>query len=156
LDIDRKLISLLLVQKTMSALDQRISNFLKNHSVLTMATSFGDEPYCANLFYAFLPEDNCFVVTSDMNTKHIRNISHNIFVAGSIVDACNLPVVKGVQFQGVISEPSQVLAEKAKKAYSSLFPFSHGMNTTLWVIDLTFVKYTDSTLGFGKKLIWKK
>lgn len=140
----------------MSALDQRISSFIKSHSVLTMATSFGDEPYCANLFYAFLPEDNCLVVTSDMNTKHIRNISHNIFVAGSIVDACNLPMAKGVQFQGVISEPLQELAEKARKVYSNLFPFSRGMNTTLWVIDLTYVKYTDSSLGFGKKLTWKK
>lgn len=140
----------------MSVLDQRISNFIQAHSVLTMATSFGDEPYCANLFYAYLPEDGCLVITSDMNTKHIRNIAHNIFVAGSIVDTCNLPTVMGIQFQGVISEPSQELSLKARATYTHLFPFSQGMNTTLWVIDLTLVKFTDSTLGFGKKLTWKK
>jgi len=71
----------------MSAPDSRITNFLNQHKVLTLATSFGDEPYCANLFYAYLPEEGCLVITSDMNTKHIRNISHNIFVAGSVVDA---------------------------------------------------------------------
>jgi uncharacterized protein YhbP (UPF0306 family) len=136
--------------------DPRILKFIKSHSVLTLATSFGDEPYCANLFYSFLPEDACLVITSDMNTRHIRNISHNIFVAGSIVDTCSMPVVKGIQFQGVISEPSQQLAQKALDIYQKQFPFTVGMDTTLWVIDLTFLKFTDSSLGFGKKLIWKK
>lgn len=140
----------------MSALDQRISNFINNHSVLTLATSFGDEPYCANLFYSFIPEDCCLIVTSDMNTKHIRNISHNIFVAGSIVDTCSSEVVKGIQFQGVIYEPTQQFAQKAREAYTQQFPFTKGMNTTLWVIDLTLIKYTDSSIAFGKKLIWKK
>lgn len=141
----------------MSAPDSRITNFLNQHKVLTLATSFGDEPYCANLFYAYLPEEGCLVITSDMNTKHIRNISHNIFVAGSIVDANETTnEYKGIQFQGVISEPNTDFALKAKASYTSKFSFSAGMNTTLWVIDLTYIKYTDSELGFGKKLTWKK
>ena len=28
------------------------------------------------------------------------------------------------------------------------------MKTTLWVVDLSFLKFTDNRLGFGKKLIW--
>lgn len=141
----------------MSAPDSRIVNFLNQHKVLTLATSFGDEPYCANLFYAYLPEEGCLVITSDMNTKHIRNISHNIFIAGSVVDANdNTLEYRGIQLQGVISEPNTDFAHKARAAYATKFPFSAGMNTTLWVIDLTYIKYTDSELGFGKKLTWKK
>jgi len=30
------------------------------------------------------------------------------------------------------------------------------MKTNLWVVDLSFLKFTDNRLGFGKKLIWGK
>lgn len=141
----------------MSSIDQQIVSFITDHKILTLATSFGDEPYCANLFYSFLPEEGCLVITSDKNTRHIRDISHNIFVAGSIVDTnTDSTFLKGIQFQGVISEPTTNFAMKAQAQYQKQFPFTIGMDTTLWVVDLTFIKLTDSSLGFGKKLIWKK
>lgn len=148
---------MLIIPEKMSALDQRIAEFIESHTVLTLATSFGDEPYCANLFYDFLPEEGCLIITSDKNTKHIRNISHNIFVAGSIVESCSqADEYKGIQFQGVISEPGSDLAQRARQHYWAKLPFTIGMNTTLWVIDLTLIKYSDSSMGFGKKLTWKK
>lgn len=139
----------------MNAINPTIANFIETHSILTLATSFGDEPYCANLFYDYLPEEGCLVITSDKNTKHIRDISHNIFIAGSIIESCSSSY-RGMQFQGVISEPREDFAQKARAHYLKKYPFASGMNTTLWVIDFTLVKYTDSKLGFGKKLIWKK
>lgn len=30
------------------------------------------------------------------------------------------------------------------------------MDTTLWVVDLTLIKFTDNRLGFGKKIVWQK
>ncbi len=141
----------------MSLPDKRIVDFINQHHVLTLATSFEEEPYCANCFYVYLEEENSLVFTSDYDTKHIKQASHNIYVAGSIVLETNIiGKIQGVQFQGIISEPSGNLYDKVRKAYLKRFPIAMLMKTTLWVVDLTFLKFTDNRLGFGKKLIWEK
>jgi hypothetical protein len=141
----------------MSLPDKRIVDFINEHHVLTLATSFDEEPYCANCFYVYMEEENSLVFTSDYDTKHIQQASHNIYVAGSIVLETNvIGKIQGVQFQGIISEPSAELHEKARKAYLKRFPIAMLMKTTLWVVDLTFLKFTDNRLGFGKKLKWEK
>ena len=141
----------------MSLPDKRIVDFIDKHHVLTLATCFEEEPYCANCFYVYLEDDNSLVFTSDYETKHIKQASHNIYVAGSIVLETNIiGKIQGVQFQGIISEPEGDLYEKARSAYLKRFPVAMLMKTTLWVVDLTFLKFTDNRLGFGKKLIWEQ
>ena len=141
----------------MSLPDKRIVDFINEHHVLTLATCFEEEPYCANCFYTYLEDDNSLVFTSDYSTKHIKNVSHNIFVAGTIVlETKIITKIQGVQFQGIISEPKEDMLEKARKAYVNRFPIALLMDTNLWVVDLTFLKFTDNRLGFGKKLIWEK
>lgn len=137
--------------------DKRIVDFINKHHVLTLATCFEEEPYCANCFYVYLEDDNSLVFTSDYETKHIKQASHNIYVAGSIVLETNIiGKIQGVQFQGIISEPEGDSYEKARAAYLKRFPIAMLMKTTLWVVDLTFLKFTDNRLGFGKKLIWEQ
>jgi uncharacterized protein len=137
--------------------DKPIVDFINEHHVLTLATSFDEEPYCANCFYVYMEEDNSLVFTSDYDTKHIKQASHNIYVAGSIVLENNaLDKIQGVQFQGIISEPQGESYDKARTAYLKRFPIAMLMKTTLWVVDLTFLKFTDNHLGFGKKLVWEK
>ncbi|HNS29894.1 MAG TPA: pyridoxamine 5'-phosphate oxidase family protein [Tenuifilaceae bacterium] len=141
----------------MSLPDARIVEFIKKHHVLTLATSFEEEPYCANCFYIYLDKENCLAFTSDYDTKHIKQASHNIYVAGSIVLETDIVgKIQGIQFQGIISEPKGELLKKVRSAYIKQFPVAMIMKTTLWIVDLTFVKLTDNRLGFGKKLIWKK
>ncbi len=141
----------------MSLPDKRIIEFIKEHHVLTLATCFEEEPYCANCFYVYIEEDNCLVFTSDYDTKHIRQASHNIYVAGSIVlETSIVGKIQGVQFQGIISEPKDKQHIKVRNAYLKRFPMAMLMKTTLWVVDLTFLKFTDNRLGFGKKVIWEK
>jgi uncharacterized protein YhbP (UPF0306 family) len=143
--------------KDMNLPDKRIVEFINKHHVLTLATCFDEEPYCANCFYVYMEDDNSLVFTSDYDTKHIRQASHNIYVAGSIVLETNVVgKIQGVQFQGIISEPKGESYEKIKSAYLRRFPIAMLMKTTLWVVDLTFLKFTDNRLGFGKKLIWEK
>ena len=36
------------------------------------------------------------------------------------------------------------------------FPIAMLMETTLWVVSLTYLKMTDNKLGFGKKMIWSE
>jgi uncharacterized protein YhbP (UPF0306 family) len=137
--------------------DKNIVDFINEHHVLTLATSHDEEPYCANCFYVYMEEENSLVFTSDYDTKHIMQASHNIYVAGSIVlETSIVGKIQGVQFQGIIIEPQGESLSKAKSAYLKRFPVAMLMKTTLWVVDLTFLKYTDNNLGFGKKLTWEK
>lgn len=141
----------------MSLPDKRIVDFINEHHVFTLATCFEEEPYCANCFYVYLESENSLIFTSDYTTKHIQQASHNIYVAGSIVvESGIIGQLQGVQLQGIINRPQGDLYEIAKKAFLKRFPVAMLMKTTLWVIDLTFLKLTDNRLGFGKKLVWEK
>ena len=44
--------------------------------------------------------------------------------------------------------------ETARRAYLKRFPYAALAELTLWAIRPDYMKLTDNTLGFGKKLIW--
>ncbi len=137
--------------------EKRIVEFINEHHVLTLATSDGNNPWCANCFYVYLEEENCFVFTSDEKTKHVHDVLTNSNVAGSVVLETNtVGKIQGIQFSGVMQKPGKELAPKAKKAYLKKFPYAVLMKTTLWAVHLNLIKMTDNRLGFGKKLIWGK
>ena len=95
------------------------------------------------------------IFTSDYETKHAKDLKQQDIVAGSIVlEMSVIGKIQGIQFQGKIFEPKDELLEIAKKKYLGRFPIAMLMKTTLWVVDLTFLKFTDNRLGFGKKIIW--
>ena len=137
-------------------IDNRIIDFIQEHHVLTLATSTNNEPYCANCFYVYLKEENCLVFTSDPDTRHIQDTLNQPLVAGSVaLETSIIGKIQGIQFSGFISKPTDNIEKKAKKAYLKRFPLAMLMKTTLWIVRLTFIKFTDNRLGFGKKLIWK-
>jgi uncharacterized protein len=136
-------------------IDKRVADFFKKHHVLTIATSTGNEPWCASCFYVYLKEENALVFTSGSDTRHGREFTQNDLVAGAVVLETNIiGKIQGIQFQGNISEPEGELLSKAKRAYLMRFPVAALMDTQLWVVRLTLIKMTDNRLGFGKKLIW--
>lgn len=136
-------------------IEERIVKFIKKHHVLTIATSVGNEPWCANCFYAYLEDENMLVFTTDLNTRHGQEFLKNQFVAGSIVlETMIVGKIRGIQFQGAVSEPDKATESKARSAYLKRFPPAVLMDTHLWVVKLTYIKMTDNRLGFGKKLIW--
>lgn len=138
-------------------IDRRIIRFLRKHHVLTIATSVNDEPWCANCFYVYLEDENAFVFTTDLDTRHGKEFLKNHIVAGSVVlETKIIGKLRGIQFQGLVSEPEKEVLQKAKKAYLLRFPIAALMDTHLWVVYLSYIKMTDNRLGFGKKLIWKK
>jgi uncharacterized protein YhbP (UPF0306 family) len=137
--------------------DRRIVKFFRKHHVLTIATTVDNEPWCANCFYVYLEEENALVFTTDKTTRHGQEFVKNQLVAGSVVlETMIIGKIRGIQFQGNVSEPEGELASKAKKAYLLRFPPAALMDTHLWIVSLTYIKYTDNRLGFGKKLIWQK
>jgi uncharacterized protein YhbP (UPF0306 family) len=138
-------------------IDEKIIRFLRKHHVLTIATSVNNEPWCASCFYVYLEDENALVFTTDLETRHGREFLKNKVVAGSVV--LETPVIgkiRGIQFQGIVSELEGELSEKARKAYLKRFPVAMLMETHLWIVELIHIKMTDNRLGFGKKLIWER
>ena len=138
-------------------IDRRIIRFLRKHHVLTVATSVNDEPWCANCFYTYLEDENALIFTSGYETRHGKEFLENRLVAGSVaLETRIIGKIRGIQFQGTVSEPEGRLAERAKASYLKRFPIAMLMETTLWVVHLSHIKMTDNRLGFGKKIIWNK
>lgn len=136
-------------------IDKRIVRFFRKHHVLTIATSIDNDPWCANCFYVYLEEENALVFTTDLKTRHGQEFLKNPKIAGSIVlETMIIGKIRGIQFHGIVSEPDEELATKAKWGYLKRFPPAALMDTHLWVVKLTHIKFTDNRLGFGKKLMW--
>ncbi len=133
-------------------MDKRIIDFINEHHVLTLATSVNGQPYCANAFYAYDEESNVFVFTSDTSTRHGAEMEQNHSVAASIVlETKNVGRVQGLQITGNVKMSSD---KKMRSCYVKRFPYAALADLTIWIIEPVFMKYTDNTLGFGKKLIW--
>jgi len=137
--------------------EKRIIRFLKKHHVLTVCTTVNNEPWCANCFYVYMEDSNTLVFTSDNDTRHGREFLINKEVAGTVVPETKIiGKIRGIQFRGTVSLLQGDDLEKARRAYIKRFPPAMLMDTTLWAIDLSYIKMTDNRLGFGKKLIWEK
>jgi len=138
-------------------IDPRIIKFFRKHHVLTIATSVENEPWCANCFYVYLEEENSLVFTSGSDTRHGKEFLKNQVVAGSVVlETMVIGKIRGIQFQGVVTEVSGDLLTIAKRAYLKRFPVAALMDTNLWIVKLTLIKMTDNRFGFGKKVMWSE
>lgn len=138
-------------------MDERILSFIKAQTTLTFATVKDDIPYCASCYYAFITERNCLLIKSDSKTQHIQQALLNNNIAGTIVpDKLLKTKVQGVQFQGKFMVAEKELLTEAKSVYYKKYPFALAIPGDLWLLELTSLKFTDNTLGFGKKLKWNK
>jgi len=136
-------------------IDSRVIRFFRKHHVLTIATTVENEPWCANCFYVYLEEEDALVFTTDIDTRHGEEFIKNPRVAGSVVlETMVIGKIRGIQFQGIVSEPEGEMLSKAKWAYLKKFPPAVLMDTHLWLARLTFIKMTDNRFGFGKKIVW--
>lgn len=131
----------------------KIVSFIDEHHVMTLATFDGHLPQCCNLFYAYIKEENCFIVASDEKTEHIKNIMRNPLIAASIVlETRTVGKIQGLQIRGAMAKADD---SRAKRAYFHAFSYARVMKPVLWRITIENMKLTDNRLGFGKKLIWK-
>jgi uncharacterized protein len=141
----------------MSLPEKRIVDFIRKHHVLTLATTCEGLPWCAHCFYACIAEKNWLVFTSDDQTKHAGDAVKNPEVAGGIVlETSVIGKIQGIQFRGKMRRPVPEEERSVKYAYLKRFPVAALMDTSLWILELSYLKMTDNRLGFGKKLIWEK
>jgi len=131
---------------------EKIERFIDEHHLLSLAT-MGERLWCCSMFYAYDPERISFIVASEETTEHMSNVACDPNVAGTVaLETKMVGKIQGIQFSGVITKAEI----KAYELYYGAFPYARIMNPTLWVIRLDEVKMTDNTLGFGKKITWKR
>ncbi len=130
-------------------LEKSIITFLKKHHLLTLATSSDNIAYCASCFYALDEQKALLIIASEHKTRHMQEALKNHHVAGTIaLETAIIGKIQGVQFIGTLRHSTQ----EESALYTKRFPYAIAMNPTLWTIEITYLKFTDNTLGFGKKL----
>lgn len=141
----------------MPPVDKRIIEFIRKHHIFTLATSADNRPYTCTCFYVYDEPANCFIFTSDMETRHTAEMLQNPSVAGAIALETNIVgKIQGIQFTGITSLLNGNAYEEARKLYLKRFPVAGFKTLVLWDIRPDFIKMTHNRLGFGTKLIWKK
>lgn len=144
-------------EQEQTIIDRRIVEFVKSQTVFTMAVvDNAGQPYCASCFYAFDPFNHLIIFKSDVATHHIKLGLRNKSTAGTILqDSLQPGKVKGVQFKGILVDDEKVAHVDAKSTYYKKYPFAAVIHGHIWAIELTELKFTDKSLGFGSKLFWK-
>jgi uncharacterized protein len=138
-------------------LDSRIVDYIIKNNTLTIATTHKGKPYCAICFYAWCTKRNLFIFLSHTTTRHVEELMKEPNVAGSIVNKpASIAEIKGLQFTGMVISPEKSILSDLKKTYLKLFPVARLFGANFFAIEPNFLKMTDNTLGFGKKIIWNK
>ncbi|WP_200763083.1 pyridoxamine 5'-phosphate oxidase family protein [Nitrosophilus alvini] len=138
----------------MKKIDEKIQKYFAKHHLLTLAVCSEKSPYCASCFYAYESCGAVLVFASDIETRHMQEALKNPNVAGTISkETKNIGKIQGIQFTGQLQNS---ITKEQKECYFKKFPFAKVANPILWTIELEFIKMTDNTMGFGKKIVWQK
>lgn len=134
-------------------MSEKFDKFLKKMHLLSLAVLHENTPYSCSCFYAYDENLKIFVVACDSETTHIKAILANSGVSGTVaLDTKIVGKIKGVQFKGVMKKAN----ENESEIYFDKFPFAKAIKPELWSIEILWIKFTDNTLGFGKKIIWER
>lgn len=139
-------------------MNEQIINFLKEQTAATICCVDAEAiPYCFTCFYAFNPIEGLVYYKSSPNAMHSLLIKENAIISGTILpDKLNKMAVKGVQFSGEVLDPKHLLCFDASFIYNRKHPMAMTIKGEVFTIRLNTVKLTDSTLGFGRKVMWKR
>ena len=137
-------------------MERRMISFIEEQRVATICVvDEENKPYCFSCFYAFDTEKELFYFKSSLNTHHGHLLRKQPVIAGTIQpDKLNPLAIKGVQFTGMIVDSTNGLSAEASRFYHQKYPFALAMPGKVWVVQPGFIKMTDATLGFGKKIVW--
>lgn len=140
----------------MEAIDKRITDFIKKHHLLSLATGGWADVWCASCFYVYDSMNNRFYFSTENETRHGKNLCVNPHVAGTIaLETMRVGLIQGVQFTGICYEPSGEELSKARSLYLKRFPVARILDTHFWGMAPAILKMTHNQLGFGKKLTWE-
>ncbi len=116
-----------------------------------------DKPYCFSCFYAFNAEEGLLYFKSSANANHSVLIKKNPFIAGTVLpDKLSKLLVKGLQFEGIVLDTQHPMVKQALNNYLKKHPIAIAIPGDVWTIKISNIKMTDSTMGFGKKILWNR
>lgn len=115
------------------------------------------ELWCANAFYLFDAQKVAFYILTEEKTRHAQMSGPQAHVAGTVNgQPKTVALIRGVQFKGEIRRLEGEEGDFARQAYNRRFPVARMLSAPVWEIRLDEIKFTDNTLGFGKKLVWQR
>ena len=139
-------------------MEDRIIKFISEQTCASICCADQpDSPYCFSCVYAFDSEEKLLYYKSSAGTRHSEILLHHPAVAGTILpDKLNMLHIKGIQFEGIVLPADHPFARHASARYYKKHPLALTQPGSIWTIQLNFIKFTDSSLGFGKKITWNR
>ncbi|EHE2155908.1 YhbP family protein [Salmonella enterica] len=132
-----------------------IGRWLAKQHVVTWCVHNEGELWCANAFYLFDAQNVALYLLTEDKTRHAQMSGARAPVAGTVNgQPKTVARIRGVQFKGEIRRLEGQESDAARKAYLRRFPVARVLPAPVWEIRLDEIKFTDNTLGFGKKLHW--
>lgn len=132
-----------------------INRWLAKQHVVTWCVANRGELWCANAFYFYDPKAVAFYVLSEDQTRHAQMTGLKAQVAGTVNgQPKTVALIRGVQFAGEIRRLDGEESAALRAQYNRRFPVARMLSAPMWEIRLSELKFTDNTLGFGKKLHW--
>lgn len=134
-------------------IDKRILKFLKDQHLASISVIKQDlTSHSFNAFYTFDEISMSLIIASDMNTEHIKAVQSNNKISGTIsINTLLVAKIEGVQFYGTMDIADKVCSN----IYFKRFFYAKAMKPVLWQVRLKMIKYTNNSLGFGKKITWQ-
>ena len=100
-------------------------DYLRDHQVMTLATTGNEGPWAAAVFYVNKEFDLYFL--SAGHTRHAQNISINYRASAAIhEDYKDWPTIKGIQLEGVVDHLHGSERQNAISLYQAKYPFIKG------------------------------
>ncbi|MBI1782124.1 MAG: pyridoxamine 5'-phosphate oxidase family protein [Sphingobacteriales bacterium] len=139
-------------------MNENIIKFISQQTCATVScVDATNKPYSFSCFYAFNEKEGLLYYKSSLETKHSQIILEHPFVAGTILpDKLNKIRIRGLQFEGEVLPVTHPDAKNAADIYYHTHPLAMAIGGEVWTIKVNSIKYTDSSLGFGKKVGWRR
>ncbi|KIS45115.1 YhbP family protein [Kosakonia radicincitans] len=132
-----------------------INRWLAKQHVVSWCVANRGELWCANAFYVYDAQKVAFYILSEDHTRHSQMTGLQAKVAGTVNgQPKTVALIRGVQFTGEIRRLEEEESEVPRAQYNRRFPVARVLSAPMWEIRLHELKFTDNTLGFGKKLHW--
>lgn len=136
---------------------EAISRYLKKLHVMTLCAGENSELWCASCFYVYDERLAAFYLMTELQTRHGEIMLRLPQVAGTVSgQPKSVMLIKGVQFRARAVPLDGDEALRARALYNARFPVARASQAPIWRLDLTELKMTDNTLGFGKKRNWRR
>lgn len=139
-------------------MNEKIAEFIARQTCGTLAcVDETGQPWCFSFFYSWDEDGGLLHYKSSADTRHSIILQSDKKIAGTILpDKLNLLQIKGIQFEGELLSPDHPLTTGGSAHYHKRHPIALAMSGDIWTIQVNHIKFTDNSLGIGKKLTWNR